>query len=198
MCAQRYTGAMSMAPRPKTNAELLRELASLPEGEAGEVIDGALYVMGRPNLRHQTAEDEIVSLLKKGGPGGRGGDWVLASEVSVRFPTDEEVVPDISGWRRDRFGARFDENPVRLRPDWVCEILSDSTRLKDLGPKRRLYAQQGVPYLWLIDPHAQVLEAFSLVGHAWQLLGTWTQNDVVSGLAPFPELSFTLSDWWLS
>jgi Uma2 family endonuclease len=183
---------MLTVPRLKTNAELL---ASLPEGEAGEVIDGALYVMGRPNLRHQAAKDEIITLLKKGDPGGA---WVLASAISARFPTDEEVVPDISGWRRERFGARFDENPVRLRPDWVCEILSDSTRLKDLGPKRRLYAQQGVPYLWLIDPHAQVLEAFSLVGHAWQLLGTWTQNDVVSGLAPFPELGFTLSDWWLS
>ncbi|MDP1825816.1 MAG: Uma2 family endonuclease [Archangium sp.] len=184
------------APRLKTNAELLAELAALPDGTSGEVIDGAAYVMGRPNLRHQTAEDEIVSLLKKGGPGGRGGAWVLASEVSVRFPTDEEVVPDVTGWRRERFADRFDENPIRPRPDWVCEILSDSTRLKDLGPKRRLYAQQGVPHLWLIDPNARVLEAFELVGSAWQLLGTWSESDTLSGLAPFPELKIKLADWW--
>ncbi len=48
----------------KSNADLLRELGALPEGEAGEVIDGALYVMGRPNLRHQAAKDELVGLLK--------------------------------------------------------------------------------------------------------------------------------------
>lgn len=189
---------MSSAPKLKTNTELLQELAALPDDQSGEVIDGAVYVMGRPSLRHQTAEDEVVSLLKRGGPGGRGGGWIFASEVSVRFATDEEVVPDLSGWRRERLSQRFDENPVRVRPDWVCEILSDSTRVKDLGPKRKLYARQGVPYLWLIDPNARVLEAFQLVGAAWQLQGTWSNDDVIKGLEPFPELTVQLADWWLA
>lgn len=189
---------MSTAPRLKTNAELLAEIAALPGDQSGEVIDGTAYVMGRPNLRHQSVEDGVITLMKKGGPGGRGGSWLIASEVSVRFPTDEEVVPDLSGWRRERFGERFDENPIRLRPDWVCEILSDSTRLKDLGPKRRLYSLQGVPHLWLIDPNAKVLEAFELIGTAWQLLGTWSESDTVRGLAPFPELMINLADWWLA
>jgi Uma2 family endonuclease len=188
---------MSTAPRLKSNAELLREIAALPDDQTGEVIDGALHVMGRPPLRHQTTEDEVIILLKKGGPGGRGGSWVFASEVSVRFSTDEEVVPDVAGWRRERLRDRLDENPIRVRPDWVCEILSDSTRLKDLGPKRKLYAQQGVPYLWFIDPQARVLEAFELVGSAWQLQGTWSRDDVVKGLTPFPELTSQLRDWWL-
>lgn len=189
---------MSSAPKLKTNAQLLAELGALPDDQAGEVIDGALYVMGRPNPKHQAAEGEIFSQLKKGGPGGRGGGWIFLPEVSVRFSTDEEVVPDVSGWRRDRFGQRFEENPIRVRPDWVCEILSDSTRVKDLGPKRKLYARQGVPYLWLIDPNARVLEAFQLVGAAWQLQGTWSESDVIKGLEPFPELTVQLADWWLA
>jgi Uma2 family endonuclease len=78
--------------------------------------------------------------------------------------------------------------------------LRDSFRrhpLKDLGPKRRLYAQQGVPHLWLIDPRSKILEAFSLQSDAWPLVGTWAEDDTVTGLAPLPELSFTLTDWWL-
>ncbi|MFT3710413.1 MAG: Uma2 family endonuclease [Archangium sp.] len=187
---------MSTAPRLKTNAELLKELASLPDDQSGEVIEGEVYVMGRPSLRHQTVEDEVTSLLKKGGPGE--GGWLFASEVSIRFASDEEVVPDVSGWRRERLAGRLDENPIRVRPDWVCEILSDSTRVKDLGPKRKLYAKQGVPFLWLIDPHAKVLEAFELVGAAWQLQGTWSNDDVIKGLAPFPELTVQLREWWLT
>ncbi len=187
---------MSTAQRLKTNAELLRELATLPDEQTGEVIDGSVYVMGRPGLRHQTVEDEVVSLLKRGGPRGPGG-WRFASEVSVRFPTDEEVVPDLSGWRAERIDGHFDDNPIRVRPDWVCEILSDSTRAKDLGAKRLLYARQGVPHLWLIDPVARVLEAFELVGAAWQLQGTWSADAVVKGLAPWPELTIQLADWWL-
>ena len=72
------------APRFKTNGELLAEIANLPGDQSGEVIDGTAYVMGRPNLRHHSAEDEVISLLKKGGPGGHGGSWVVASEVSLR------------------------------------------------------------------------------------------------------------------
>lgn len=188
---------MSTASRLKTHQELLRELAALPDGQTGEVVAGALYVMGRPGPRHQAAEGEVFSQLKTGGPGGRSGGWIFLPEVSVRFASDEEVVPDLSGWRRERIEGRLDENPMRVRPDWVCEILSDSTRVKDLGPKRALYAQQGVPYLWLIDPHAHVLEAFQLVGPAWQLQGTWSEDDVIKGIAPFPELTLRLAEWWL-
>ncbi len=54
-----------------------------------------------------------------------------------------------------------------------------------------------MPLLWLIDPRAQVLEAFELVGAAWQLLGTWSEGDVVKGLAPFPGLTLQLRDWWV-
>jgi Uma2 family endonuclease len=187
---------MSTAQRLKSNAELLEQLAALPEGEAAEVIDGTLYLMGRPHQRHQQVMGHIGRVLL-GGPGGRGGAWVIYQEVSVRFRTDEEVIPDVSGWRRERFGDRFDENPIRLRPDWACEILSDSTRRKDLGVKRTLYAPQGVPHLWIVDPQTHMLEAFELVGQAWQLIGTWAEDDEVAGLAPFPEASFKLSDWWL-
>ncbi|MGV3625798.1 MAG: Uma2 family endonuclease [Archangium sp.] len=182
-----------MSTAPKSNSELLLALAEVPDEQTGEVINGSLYVTGRPSLRHQHVELEVTSTLKR----DRLCGWRFFHEVAVRFPTDEEVVPDVSGWREVRFEGQIDENPIRVRPDWVCEILSDSTRVKDLGAKRRLYAQQGVPYLWLIDPVAKVLEAFELVGNNWQLQGTWAGEDVVRGIAPWPDLTLKLSDWWL-
>ncbi len=187
---------MATAARLKTNEELLAELDALPDEQRGEVIDGGLYVMARPTAAHQRVQSRLGATLDFGGPGD-GDEWIVLPEVSVRFPSSEEVVPDLSGWRRARIINGLAENPLRVRPDWVCEILSDSTRKKDLGPKRRLYARQGVPHLWLIDPDTRVFEAFSLVAERWTLLGSWSDDDVAVGVDPWPMLTFDLARWWL-
>ncbi len=51
---------------------------------------------------------------------------------------------------------------VTLAPDWVCEVLSASTRRLDLHGKRPIYAREGVPHLWLVDPADRALDAFEL------------------------------------
>lgn len=189
---------MTVALEKRSNAELLEEVARLPERMTGEVIDGELYVMGRPTPGHQNVEGEVTGALRFGG-GGKPPPpgWLILPEVEVRFPTLEQVGPDVSGWLRARLAGREHENPVVVRPDWVCEILSDSTRRKDLGPKRELYAAQHIPHLWIIDPEAHVLEAFALAAGRWSLLGTWSEDDVVTGVAPFPDAAFELTRWWL-
>ena len=41
-------------------------------------------------------------------------------------------------------------------PDWVLEVASSSTALKDLNDKRRTYAKMGVPEYWLFDPQGSL------------------------------------------
>lgn len=185
---------MTVALKKKSNLELLSEIERLPENMTGEVIGGELYVMGRPSGAHQNVEMEVGNDLRHGG-GGSG--WLILAEVEVRFPSNELVVPDISGWRRERIAGSERQNPFTVRPDWVCEILSDSTRIKDLGPKRDLYGRQGVPHLWVIDPEAHILEAFALTNARWVLLGMWSEAQIATGIEPFPDARFELSRWWL-
>ncbi len=83
-----------------------------------------------------------------------------------------------------------------LVPDWVCEVLSPSTRKLDLGGKRAVYAREGVSYLWLADPIVQSLEAFELRGTQWVLIDTLFDDATVS-LPPFEAISFNLGDLWL-
>jgi Uma2 family endonuclease len=45
---------------------------------------------------------------------------------------------------------------VRVRPDWVCEVLSTKRR-NDLIKKNRVYHRTGVPHYWIIDPIAETL-----------------------------------------
>jgi Uma2 family endonuclease len=190
---------VSTALRRPTNAELCEQADALPEPLVGEVIDGTLYTMARPTPAHANVEEGVVGDLRFGPKGGGPppSGWYIKLEVEVRFPNDEKAIPDVSGWRDERIRGHRNDNPIRVVPDWVCEVLSDATRRKDLGPKRDMYARHGVRHLWLVDPDAHVLEAFALEadGH-WKLLGSFVEDQVVR-VAPFEEIGIALDRWWL-
>jgi Uma2 family endonuclease len=181
------------------SAPLLRradytDLASLPDTLVGEIIDGSLETHPRPHPKHALAAYHLGGELRdpfgrgRGGPGG----WVFLPEPELHLGADI-VVPDIAGWRRERFPGNLPAAFIEVAPDWVCEILSPSTARLDRGPKRRIYAQAGVQYLWLLDPAAGVLEAFGLAGEQWLLLTTIARGEAVS-IAPFDAVSFPLDD----
>ena len=82
-----------------------------------------------------------------------------------------------------------------LAPDWVCEVLSASTRRLDLHGKRPVYARAGVAHLWLVDPADRTLEAFELRQGQWVLVATAQDDDPVS-IHPFDAVTFGLGDLW--
>ncbi len=178
------------APRPATYADL----EAVPPHLVAEIIDGVLETHPRPRPRHATAKVALSSELefplrpRRGGPGG----WVFMSEPELHWG-DDVVVPDLAGWRRERMPVEVETASIETPPDWVCEILSPSTRRLDLGPKRRIYGEAGVSFLWFLDPDARALDAFALTGGQWLLLGTAVSGEAVS-LAPFDAVSFPLDD----
>ena len=96
------------------------------------------------------------------GPSRPGGWWIL-TEVTIEFALHQVERPDVAGWRRERMPQVSTSFPVRLRPDWVCEVLTDSDgRRRDGLQKRRIYADHGVPHYWLLDMERQVLTVLRL------------------------------------
>ena len=79
--------------------------------------------------------------------------------------------------------------------DWVCEVLSPSTRKLDLHEKRPHYALAGVGHLWLLDPTDRTLEAFELREGEWVLIATAKDDEPVS-IRPFDAITFSLGDLW--
>jgi Uma2 family endonuclease len=190
---------MTAALKLPDNWELRKQLDGLPDNITGEVIAGTLYTMGRPRPSHAMIERNIGADLGRGSLGGPPppAGWVVLPEVEILFATGESVIPDLCGWRLERVaGDELDQNPVLVVPDWICEILSSSTRRKDLGPKRALYAAQGVPHLWIVDPDTRQLEAFALDRGHWMLLATYFEDDTAD-VAPFEGTPLLLSNWWL-
>lgn len=180
-------------PRPAT----YRDLAAAPPHLVAELIGGALHLQPRPKPRHARAEATLAGVIEgpfQRGTGGGPGGWVILVEPELHLGEDV-LVPDLAGWRKERLTPFPEETGITVPPDWACEILSPSTRRTDLTLKRDLYAAQGVPHLWLVDPDARTLEAFGLEGGRWVLLGALA-DDAPVALPPFAAVSFTLGALW--
>ena len=134
--------------------------------------------------------------VKIGGPfdiGGPGGWWIL-DEPEIHLDS-HILVPDLAGWKRERMPQIPDEAFFTLIPDWVCEVLSPSTRRLDKSKKMPLYAQQGLRYLWLVDPVDKTLEVYENQSGKWFLHHVYSDNDVAQA-APFDSLKIDLSELW--
>jgi len=141
---------VSKAP-PKTVEEWLAQ----PEGARLELIDGEFVEKAAPTLEHGRAQGRTSGAIgqpfdrrtgTRGGPGG----WWIATEVDLVLD-GRGYRPDVSGWRRDRLPKPPSERPVTSRPDWICEIVSESNRATDTVTKLRRYHQAGVPHYWILD-----------------------------------------------
>jgi Uma2 family endonuclease len=173
-----------------------QDVLDAPPNMVAELIEGALHLHPRPAARHNRASSRLGTRLDgpfDSGEGGPGG-WIILDEPEMHLGPDV-LVPDIAGWRRERMPVIPDVAWLELAPDWVCEVISPSTRSLVLGAKRRLYARNQVNHLWLVDPDARTLEAFALEGDRWSLLDTLT-GDATVRLPPFEAVAFALAALW--
>ena len=174
-----------------------QDLLDAPDNMVAEIIDGALSLQPRPIFRHAIASStlgiEIGGAFQRG-RGGPGGWWIV-DEPELHLGSNV-VVPDLAGWRRERMPDPPDTAYVQLAPDWICEVLSASTRTHDQIGKRRIYEEHGVDYIWFVDPDARTLQSFRLTGDGPLLTGM-VEGDEEVALPPFEAVPFNLGSLWL-
>lgn len=144
-----------MPSAPSTRPATVADWLAQPDDARVELIDGELIPKAAPTFEHGQAQAATVSAItgpfgrRPGGSGGPGG-WWLATEVDILLD-GRGYRPDIAGWRRDRVPTMPRDRPVTLRPDWLCEVVSESNRATDTITKLRRYHQAGVPHYWIVD-----------------------------------------------
>jgi len=151
-------------------------------------VAGQVITAPAPLPRHSNAQRALGRFV--GGPfhdddgrGGPGGWWIFG-EVDVELTEHDVVRPDVAGWRRERLPDPGAQRPIRVVPDWVCEVTSPTSASRDRVVKRQLYAVHGVLHYWIVDPEARTLEALEPKAGRWTELGAW-DDAAVAAIPPF-------------
>jgi Uma2 family endonuclease len=183
---------------PAKRKATYEDLFNIPENMTGEIINGELIVTPRPSRKHiYTASrlDKEIGPAYELGRGGPGG-WIILIEPEIKLGGEHVMVPDLAGWKKERFPKEEPYNWISVAPDWVCEILSPTTAITDKTEKMPIYAQYGVSFLWLVDPINKTLDVFRLKEGEWVVAGLHLGEARVRAV-PFNEIEINLSDLWL-
>jgi len=76
---------------------------------------------------------------------------------------------------------------VRVRPDWVCEIISPRKAAHDLIRKKRIYHQHEVPYYWIVDPRDESLTVLQWTAKGYLEILAAVRGERVRA-EPFPAI----------
>ncbi|MCB9663778.1 MAG: Uma2 family endonuclease [Alphaproteobacteria bacterium] len=161
-----------------TEEEFLR----LPEGpHRMELLDGQVVVSPAPLPLHQREVLRLTLHLHAWVQAQASGAWeVVGAPLDTWFGPGRILEPDLVLFPR-RPGDR--EHPVRVLPALVVEVSSPSTRRYDRETKRRVYADAGVPELWLVDPEGAIDVAWGPGLAAELAVGTLAPSPTLPGLS---------------
>lgn len=147
----------------------LEDYYRLPDDQRVELIDGYFYDMSAPTTAHQIICGLLHARLLAYVSSKKGPCLPLVSPVDVQLDCDDRtmVQPDVlvvcdldKVINRCVYGA----------PDFVIEILSPSTRKKDLTLKLNKYINAGVREYWLIDPQHRSVLVYDFTADPWPTL----------------------------
>ncbi len=142
-----------------------------------------------------SALDKKIGSPYQFGEGSGPGGWIILVEPEIGLGGNI-LVPDLAGWKKERFPVTEETNWISVSPDWVCEVLSAGTLRIDKVKKMPLYGQNAVGHLWLVDPGTRTLDIFRLEAGRWVVAAIFAENDIVRA-EPFQEIEIDLGSLWL-
>ncbi len=122
-----------------------------------ELIDGIPYSMSpMPSPLHQRISSEILTefsvLLKQ-----NKCSCTVYQPIDLKIDEHTVLNPDLL-----IVCEPIEKQFLDFPPQLVVEILSPSTRLKDLNTKFELYQNFGIPYYIIVDPDNQTIAVYIL------------------------------------
>lgn len=173
---------------PLTQAEFRAWLDDRPDRGRGhyELLNGRVVVSPPAGWPHGQIGTAVVVVLERYAEQHRIGR-VFASSAGFDLPSGDTIEPDGSLVTTARWNAApppaFGQF-LKVVPDLVVEILSPSTRRRDLTEKKDVYARNGVDEYWIIDPRARSMTIFFRDGDSFDGGNTLVRGPIPSRLLP--------------
>lgn len=146
---------------PKKQGEYtLEDYYAIPDDRRVELIDGVIYDFATPRISHQLIIGEVYSQIRRYLDEHPDGSCLpILSPMDVQLDCDDRtmVEPDLlivcdfdKLMKRNIYGA----------PSFVMEVLSPSTRRRDLIIKLNKYMNAGVKEYWIVDSEKETVTAY--------------------------------------
>ncbi|MFZ1700397.1 MAG: Uma2 family endonuclease [Pyrinomonadaceae bacterium] len=139
----------------------------IDENKKMEFINGEILFQSPVKMQHNTAMLRLVRLLSTY-VSNRSLGYVGVEKILVSL-TRNDYEPDICFFGIEK---SVDFKPRQMQfpaPDFVVEILSESTEQHDRETKFLDYAAHGVSEYWIVDPENETVEQFLLTGEEYDL-----------------------------
>lgn len=133
-----------------------------------EFINGEIVVHSPVKKSHNDCGQRLLTLLRTYVAKHNLG-FVGYEKILIRL-TRNDYEPDLCFFSRDKANDFVPEQIFFPAPDFVVEILSDSTAKTDRETKFNDYAAHGVKEYWIIDPVYNTLEQYLLEGEDYNLI----------------------------
>lgn len=129
----------------------IEDIYNLPQGKRAELIDGEIYMMASPSTIHQRLVMALSNRIYNYIDSKQGSCEVFLSPFAVFLNADNEIYlePDISVIC-DK--SKITDEGCKGAPDWVIEIVSQSSKRMDYYIKLFRYRTAGVKEYWVVDP----------------------------------------------
>ncbi len=165
---------------------------SWPETERWELINGEAYSMSpAPRRLHQTLLGGIFVQIDAFFSGKPCRPHI--APVDVFLPEDDEALGEIEHVvQPDVFvvcdKSKLIDEGILGAPDFIIEVLSPGTAMKDQTEKRRLYESRGVREYWIVNPETLEVFMYLLRGDQYGLPSVADLREAVP-VAIFPGLA---------
>ncbi len=135
------------------------------DGFKYDMIKGVLHLAPSPFSPHSYIQTilsvELAEFVLKKKLG------IVFQELDVHLPDGGDVLrPDITVVLKEN--KQIIKNWIFGTPDLVCEVLSESTKERDLKDKAERYLKNGVKEYWIIEPIEKWMEVWINKKDFWE------------------------------
>ena len=136
------------------------EAGILTEEDRVELLDGEIYTMAPIGSRHAACVKRLMLLLSE----HLGRTAIVGVQDPIRLSDYSEPQPDLSVCRPHQdFYATGHPGPE----DVILLVeVADSSLMFDRNEKLPLYAEAGIPELWIVDLEGETLAVYTDPGNA--------------------------------
>ena len=126
-----------------------------------EIIGGEKFMAPAAPVYHGNIILDLAYLFKDYFKLHKNGR-VFVDDVDVHLPDGNIFQPDLVVITGENLGIINWESAIYGVPDMVVEVLSKSTRRKDITVKKDAYEANGVKEYWIIDPLMKAVDVYLL------------------------------------